>query len=36
MQVITTGALIMELAAAVLLGATCVVYDYHSSKESSY
>mmetsp|Transcript_14036 Transcript_14036/g.30388 ORF Transcript_14036/g.30388 Transcript_14036/m.30388 type:complete len:133 (+) Transcript_14036:70-468(+) len=35
-QVITTGALIMELAAAVVLGATCVVYDYFSNKEDSY
>eukprot|EP00197_Chlamydomonas_leiostraca_P005688 CAMPEP_0202869064 /NCGR_PEP_ID=MMETSP1391-20130828/11764_1 /ASSEMBLY_ACC=CAM_ASM_000867 /TAXON_ID=1034604 /ORGANISM="Chlamydomonas leiostraca, Strain SAG 11-49" /LENGTH=87 /DNA_ID=CAMNT_0049549315 /DNA_START=245 /DNA_END=508 /DNA_ORIENTATION=- len=34
-QVITTGALVMELAAALVLGATVLVYDYHSSKDSS-
>ncbi|GAX84902.1 hypothetical protein CEUSTIGMA_g12323.t1 [Chlamydomonas eustigma] len=32
-QVITTGALIMELAAALVLGATCIVYDYFNSKD---
>jgi hypothetical protein len=34
-QVITTGALVMELSAALMLGATVLVYDYHSSKDSS-
>jgi hypothetical protein len=34
--VITTGALIMELAAAVVLGATVLTYDYFSTKDSSY
>jgi hypothetical protein len=33
-QVITTGALIMELAAVVVLGATVLVYDYFVSKDS--
>ncbi|KAG1667357.1 hypothetical protein FOA52_001417 [Chlamydomonas sp. UWO 241] len=35
-SVITTGALVMELAAAAMLGATCVVYDYYNSKETTY
>ncbi|GBF97698.1 hypothetical protein Rsub_09756 [Raphidocelis subcapitata] len=35
-QVITTGALLMELAAVFVLGATFVVYDYYSSKDSVY
>lgn len=34
MQVITSGALIMELAAVVVLGATIITYDYFSSKDS--
>jgi hypothetical protein len=33
-QVITVGALIMELAAVVVLGCTVVTYDYFSSKDS--
>ena len=33
-QVITTGALMMELAAVVVLGATFVVYDYYASKDA--
>eukprot|EP00879_Flechtneria_rotunda_P024361 GHRR01025820.1.p2 GENE.GHRR01025820.1~~GHRR01025820.1.p2 ORF type:complete len:118 (+),score=30.82 GHRR01025820.1:669-1022(+) len=33
-QVITSGALIMELAAAVVLGCTIVTYDYFSSRDS--
>eukprot|EP00798_Chlamydomonas_sp_ICE-L_P020848 gene20848-27681_t len=35
-QVITTGALIMELAAAFVLGATCVVYDFFSKQDDDY
>jgi hypothetical protein len=35
-QVITTGALVMELSAAFVLGATVVTYDYLSHKESMY
>ncbi|KAI8472300.1 MAG: vacuolar trafficking protein [Monoraphidium minutum] len=35
-QVITTGALLMELAAVAVLGATFVVYDYFASQDSSY
>ena len=31
-QVITTGALLMELAAVFVLGATFVVYDYCESR----
>ena len=31
-QVITTGALMMELMAAFMLGATCVVYDFFSNR----
>lgn len=34
-QVITTGALVLELLAALVLGATVVVYDFFNSKESS-
>jgi hypothetical protein len=34
--VITTGALIMQLAAAAVLGATVLTYDYFSSKDSNY
>lgn len=33
-QVITSGALIMELAAVFVLGATIITYDYFSSKDS--
>ena len=33
-QVITVGALVMELAAAVVLGATVVTYDYFSSRDA--
>lgn len=33
-QVITSGALIMELAAAFVLGATVLTYDYFSSRDS--
>jgi hypothetical protein len=33
LQVITTGALVMELAAVGVLGATFVTYDYYSSKD---
>lgn len=33
LQVITTGALIMELAAVFVLGATIVTYDYFASKD---
>lgn len=33
-QVITVGALIMELAAAFVLGCTIVTYDYFSSRDS--
>jgi len=33
-QVITTGALLMELAAVLVLGATFVVYDYYASQDS--
>eukprot|EP00878_Enallax_costatus_P005620 GHUV01005894.1.p2 GENE.GHUV01005894.1~~GHUV01005894.1.p2 ORF type:complete len:132 (+),score=20.08 GHUV01005894.1:293-688(+) len=33
-QVITSGALIMELAAAFVLGCTIVTYDYFSSRDS--
>jgi hypothetical protein len=36
LQVITTGALIMELAAALVLGITVLTYDYFSSEDSSY
>lgn len=32
--IITTGALIMELAAALVLGSTIVAYDYFNSKDS--
>ncbi len=35
-QVITIGALIMELAAAVVLGATVLTYDYFNSKDSYF
>jgi hypothetical protein len=34
MQVITSGALIMELAAVFVLGATILTYDYFSSSDS--
>ena len=34
LQVITVGALIMELAAALVLGCTIVTYDYFSSRDS--
>lgn len=33
-QVITSGALIMELAAAFVLGATVLTYDYFGSRDS--
>ncbi|KAJ9521099.1 hypothetical protein QJQ45_022795 [Haematococcus lacustris] len=33
-QVITIGALVMELAAALVLGGTVLVYDYASSRDS--
>lgn len=33
-QVITTGALMMELAAVLVLGLTFVVYDYYASQDS--
>lgn len=33
-QVITSGALIMELAAVFVLGATIITYDYFSSRDS--
>ena len=33
-QVITVGALVMELAAAVVLGATVVTYEYFSSRDA--
>ncbi|KIZ04970.1 Vacuolar protein sorting-associated protein-like 55 [Monoraphidium neglectum] len=35
-QVITTGALLMELAAVFVLGATFLVYDYFASQDSGY
>ncbi len=35
-QIITVGALVMELAAAVVLGATYLVYDYTSSRDDGY
>jgi len=35
-QVIEIGALIMQLAAAVTLGSTVVVWDYFSSREDLY
>lgn len=35
-QVITTGALLMELAAVLVLGATFIIYDYYSSQDSYY
>jgi hypothetical protein len=35
-QVITTGALVMELSAALVLGATVVTYDYLSQRESMF
>jgi hypothetical protein len=35
-QVITIGALIMELAAALVLGATVLTYDYFNSKDSGF
>uniref|UniRef100_A0A7S3VN99 Vacuolar protein sorting 55 n=1 Tax=Dunaliella tertiolecta TaxID=3047 RepID=A0A7S3VN99_DUNTE len=35
-QVIKTGALVMELCAAALLGATVLVYDYFSSQDLSW
>lgn len=35
-QIITTGALLMELAAVVVLGATFVVYDYFATRDSAY
>ncbi len=35
MQVITNGALIMELAAAFVLGATVVTYDYFATREAN-
>lgn len=34
LQVITSGALIMELAAVFVLGATIITYDYFSSRDS--
>lgn len=36
LQVITIGALIMELAAALVLGATVLTYDYFNSKDSGF
>lgn len=33
-SVITTGALVLELAAVAVLGATFVVYDYHASRDA--
>ncbi|KAG2427862.1 hypothetical protein HXX76_012182 [Chlamydomonas incerta] len=35
-KVITIGALIMELAAALVLGATVLTYDYFNSKDSGF
>lgn len=35
-QIITTGALIMQLAAALVLGSIVPVYDYFSSRDSFY
>jgi hypothetical protein len=35
-QVITTGALIMELAAVGVLGATVLVYDYFANRDAGY
>lgn len=35
-QIITTGALVMELAAAALLGSAVLAYDYLSSRSDSY
>ncbi|GLC39344.1 hypothetical protein PLESTF_000502900 [Pleodorina starrii] len=35
-KVITIGALIMELAAAFVLGATVLTYDYFSSRDAFY
>lgn len=35
-QVITVGALLMELSAVVVLGATVVVYDYFSNQDAVY
>ncbi len=33
---ISTGALIMELAAALVLGSALIVYDYYSSQDNYY
>ncbi|KAG2452683.1 hypothetical protein HYH02_002915 [Chlamydomonas schloesseri] len=35
-KVITIGALIMELAAALVLGATVLTYDYFNSKDTGF
>ena len=36
LQVIATGALLMELLAAFILFGTCVLYDHFNSREASY